>query len=211
MRSTNSNFILITSPERLEGEAETLQACFEAGLPWLHIRKPTWRRSSVRELIQQIPSKYHSRMVLHHHHKLCNEFSLGGLHVPAWMRKFHGLGQWKDYTKWKSRQDLTISTSVHELDELIVLPHLIDYAFCSPVYESISKVGYRPKVDWRFEKPAALLRIALGGIEASKFEDVRKRGFDGVAIMGAIWEEDDPVSSLQDQLTAWNQQQGHTS
>jgi thiamine-phosphate pyrophosphorylase len=81
----------------------------------------------------------------------------------------------------------------------------LDYCFLSPVYDSISKVGYRSagflgeeqKGEEQRRSPsplaAALARaplpvLALGGVGPGKLRELRAAGFAGAAVLGAVWQ-----------------------
>jgi len=74
----------------------------------------------------------------------------------------------------------------------------LDYCFLSPVYDSISKAGYRaagflaPGEGRRRRLAAALGRspvpvLALGGVGPGKLAELRDAGFAGAAVLGAVW------------------------
>lgn len=73
----------------------------------------------------------------------------------------------------------------------------LDYCFLSPVYDSISKAGYRSAGFLRTPRrrarlAAALARaplpvFALGGVEAGRVAELRAAGFAGAAVIGAVW------------------------
>ena len=47
--------------------------------------------------------------------------------------------------------------------------------------------------------------LALGGVTAGRLPQIRELGFDGVAVLGAVWQADDPVAAfceLQDAVYA---------
>ena len=80
-------------------------------------------------------------------------------------------------------------------------------AFLSPVFDSISKQGYKSEFSEQMNKftqlkPELIAEIkgrsiiALGGIDTDKIELARKVGFKGVASLGAIWNSKDPVEKF---------------
>ena len=68
-----------------------------------------------------------------------------------------------------------------------------DYVFLSPIFDSISKVGYHaafaPDLLNRAAEEKIIDRkvIALGGINAENIELVKQWNFGGVALLGDIW------------------------
>ncbi len=88
----------------------------------------------------------------------------------------------------------------HSLEELQVYKERCEYAFLSPIFDSISKKGYRST----FTDQAALSYaisgkniIALGGIDEDKIDICRKLGFAGVAVCGAIWNSSSIVEKFK--------------
>jgi len=227
LRTECMRLILLTLPSA--AEPVPLDACFEAGLQTLHVRKPDWTRPQLRAYLQTVAPRYHRRLVLHSCHELSAEFDVavsgasielvspatkfwstaatarvllriwGGAtpHSPPWDRSTevrvmvsttalsHVCDAWVDvhtqgvhYTERsrpeapirRPREGLTVSTSFHKLAQLRADWGGLDYAFLSPVYDSISKTGYGAA----FEEAAlgAALRtatvpvVALGGEEA---------------------------------------------
>lgn len=80
-------------------------------------------------------------------------------------------------------------------------------AFLSPVFDSISKQGYKSEFSEQMNKftqlkPELMAEIkgrnliALGGIDTDKIELARKVGFKGVASLGAIWNSKNPLEKF---------------
>ena len=185
--------ILITSSSTNSGESGVLTDLFEAGLERLHLRKPDASPTEVRKLLDSIPEKHLKKIVVHRFPELLNEFSLGGYHLYSGESLIKTQG--------------TISRSLHSLDELKNISEPLDYCFFGPVYESISKKGYVPKVSMpelgatlhtlkkaKTEKP---LVYALGGVRRRKIPELFNLGFDGVTLLGSIWGKRDPVSAFE--------------
>lgn len=89
----------------------------------------------------------------------------------------------------------TLSRSCHSLDELRNLGPRLDYVFLSPVFDSISKKGYRAAFT-AAELDEAATRglidnrvIALGGVTSARFDDLARWHFGGAAMLGAAWPE----------------------
>ncbi|MDY3787135.1 MAG: thiamine phosphate synthase, partial [Prevotella sp.] len=74
-------WIVITSPDFVSGEALFIDRLFGHGLDLLHLRKPGSTIEACRELLRQIPERWHSRIVLHDHFPLTGEFLLHGVHL----------------------------------------------------------------------------------------------------------------------------------
>ena len=174
--------IVITTPHFFPGEGEILTALFEAGMERLHLRKPECEEAALRALLDSLPAVYHPRIVLHEHFELANRYSIGGIHLnrrnPVAPAGFKG----------------SISRSCHSITELKEHSER-DYLFLSPIFESISKIGYGngfPPETLREASAAGLINervIALGGISPDTLPKLRPFAFGGVAVLGALWGE----------------------
>ena len=174
-------WITITSPEFLSGEAIFIDKLFSQGLDLLHLRKPEASLEAYNQLLIQIPEQWHSRIVLHEHFKLAEEYKLHGIHLNR------RCSQVPDSFRG------SISCSCHTLGEVKKQKDSKDYVFLSPIFDSISKVGYHAAFSPTSLKQAAIENIidekviALGGITANNISLVKEWHFGGVAFLGDIW------------------------
>ncbi len=177
--------IVMSAPHLFKEEGGVINALFEAGMDIFHLRKPGVSIPALRTLIEQIDQAYRNMLVLHQHHALCDEFQLPRRHYPEQLRQHHAASGFAD----QQQRGLILSTSIHDLDSISAC-NAFEYVFFSPVFDSISKAGYHSKLptNFRLERksgwPAV---IALGGIEARHVEQVSAMNFDGLAVLGAIW------------------------
>ena len=87
----------------------------------------------------------------------------------------------------------TVSRSCHSLEEVAAHRTATDYLFLSPVFDSISKQGYRsafPPAALREAAAAGIIDekvLALGGVSEANLPEVRGYGFGGAALLGDIW------------------------
>lgn len=174
-------WIIITSPEFLSGEATFIDKLFSSGLDLLHIRKPNASIEAYIQLISQIPSKWHNHIVIHEHFELAEEYNLYGIHLN------------RRCSKIPATFPGNISCSCHSLEEVVKEKETKNYVFLSPIFDSISKVGYHAAFSPILLKQAALENIidekviALGGITACNIPLAREWHFGGVAILGDLW------------------------
>lgn len=174
-------WIVITSPDFISGEATFIDRLFSEGLDLLHLRKPDASLKAYKRLLLQIPREWHSHIVLHEHFVLAEEFGLHGIHLNRRCSQisnaYHG----------------SISCSCHTIEEVITQKDSKDYVFLSPIFDSISKVGYHAAFSPTLLKQAAVENvidekvIALGGITANNIPLVKEWHFGGVALLGDIW------------------------
>ncbi|MFI3301750.1 MAG: thiamine phosphate synthase [Rikenellaceae bacterium] len=166
--------IVITQPSDIEGEGELISAILTTGVNRIHIRKPNWSSEKTAQLINQIPHNLRYQLTLHDHFELCKELGVGGIQLngrnPIAPQGFKGL----------------VSRSCHTISEL---EQECDYATLSPIYDSISKCGY--KSSFAAEELQAIKpnTIALGGVTPQNIPTLHALGFEGVAILGYMWQE----------------------
>ena len=88
----------------------------------------------------------------------------------------------------------TVSRSCHSLAEVAAWRDRLDYLFLSPVFDSISKQGYRagfaPEELLRAAREGIIDRrvMALGGITPDNLARVRAWGFGGAVVLGDLWQ-----------------------
>lgn len=175
--------VVITPPSFVTGEAETIRRLLDGGINRIHLRKPNAKEPDMRRLIEALPEEYYPRLSLHDQHRLAVEYRLGGVHLnarnPLRPEGFTGL----------------VSRSCHSLDELQACATTTDYRFLSPIFDSISKNGYRSAFDEETLRRAAARGVidartlALGGVEPERLPQLHEWGFGGAALLGCIWRD----------------------
>jgi thiamine-phosphate pyrophosphorylase len=199
--------LILISPETDHPREHAVVAeLFAAGLERFHVRKPHATITHLAAYLERIPVESRSRIVLHHHHELVAALGLGGRH---W-RDDRGAGTapvGATSGAGEARETLT-SRSCHDLATLRSCMGNFDSVFFGPVFPSISKPGYGPATSQIGEALGAILRlrsaeerrtevIALGGITADTAPRALALGFDGVAVVGAVWQASDPVAAFR--------------
>lgn len=177
--------LLITYDQEFPNEHEVLSRLFDAGLEILHIRKPLMNAEELARWIEEVPATYHKRLVLHGHHALVRQYQLKGWHLNA-----QSYADARNEACKAFRQEgYSCSYSAHSFAEIEKLKDEFDYFFLSPVFDSISKVGYQAAFNPEALMSFPLLKkcFALGGISPSKLELVEKWGFAGAAVLGRVW------------------------
>lgn len=184
--------IVVISPESEDPrEHAVLAELFAAGLTDYHLRKPAWSRDAVAVWLRALPGEFHGRVVLHSHHDLAAEFAVGGVHnAPAGAPAASVRGH-----------------AVHCLNELRGLLDARARLLLSPVFPSFSKPGYGPAFDHAdlrdiLAQSRRAEVIALGGIDSSRIAACRELGFDGVAVLGAVWQSADPFAAFTELAAA---------
>lgn len=188
--------IVITKPDFFHGEAAAIAQMLSDGrADTVHIRKPGATRQEVERLINHIPSILRHRLVLHDHHDLATAYALGGIHLNSrcpvppddWTPTSTG------WTRTVDGRRLTVSRSCHSMDELREWQDRCDYLSLSPIFDSISKQGYRAAfTDDELRRAASECLIdskvmALGGVTFARLAEVERMGFGGGMILGDAW------------------------
>jgi thiamine-phosphate pyrophosphorylase len=187
--------VLISHPESFPDEINLVVQLLDE-LPELifHLRKPKWNRIDLEIYLDEIPAAYHERIVVHSDEKLDVKFQLKGIHCTGQVRQTTG------------HISNFISTSFHSLKDVKLEGESFDYFFCSPVFQSISKKLHLPSEEWNLNRLSLDLSrkaVALGGIELNKLETVKSRGFQHIALLGAVWESSNPLASCREIYQTW--------
>lgn len=184
--------IVITNPKPITNEHSIINQIFSNGLDVLHLRKKEFTELQLREYIEAIPKNYYSRIKLHSHYHLANEYGLRGIHTSSTAQQREGV----------------VSKSFHSLEEIAKNRDVIEYGFLSPIFDSISKEGYKKEFD--FEEIRDYLAtcsqkiIALGGVDEDKIEILKELNFSGIALLGAIWQSENPIEKFIQIRERWN-------
>lgn len=181
-----TNLIVISHEKDVQDEVALTNDLFDAGLELFHLRKPHWNLEQQRRFLSGMKKENLEKISVHQHHETISEFGLKYCHVKE--RERQGV---------KRTAGLCYSTSFHNYPDLQSENHLWDYCFLSPLFNSISKKGYRSAFPPEFHIERKLCRrvFALGGITKDNIEEVFKKQFYGATILGTIWNE--PQDAVQ--------------
>ena len=193
--------VVVSNPAPVPREAEYFNRLFEAGLDVLHLRKPDAGEEVFNDLLRGIDPRYYGRLAWHHHHTVGEAWGIQRIHLTSVARQQTSTGQ---LDRWKAA-GRTISTSIHTQEEYTALPSSVDYTLLGPVFPSISKSGYQSASPLRApaRMPHATKVIAIGGITFHHCQAVYDLVFDGIAVLGSIWQQGDPVENFKQVQEAW--------
>ena len=133
--------IIITNPISIVNEINTIHALFECGLELLHVRKPGFSKEEMELFLSKIKLAYRSQLVLHQQHHLAQDFGINRIHFTENARAT------LDLESTNSQDDFVKSTSTHTMADFNKLDHCFEYAFLSPIHQSISKPDYKSDLD----------------------------------------------------------------
>lgn len=169
--------IYITPEDILPGEPAMVERVLDCGWDYVHLRHPGASLRDMRNLIEAIGQRYHGRLRLHGHFILASEFNLGGLHLNR---------RCMEVPPFYSGP---VSRSCHSVEE-VRRSKGCDYVTLSPVFDSISKPGYRAAFSTgelvslnEIAEPGV---IALGGVRPDRIKEIEKYNFRGFAVKGGI-------------------------
>jgi thiamine-phosphate pyrophosphorylase len=184
--------LIVISPESADRrEVPAMEGFFGAGLERYHVRKPSWTAADLEAWLVALPAAWRPKLVLHQHHGLVAKLGLGGAHE-------RDVGQ--------PRSGTAVSRSCHSLGGLQASLGLHESVIFGPVFPSMTKAGYGPAVDFPWDQLAVILGsrartlatqvIAIGGVDLQNLERCRDLGFDGAAVLGAVWSKEDPARAF---------------
>lgn len=181
--------IAITPPDTFDAEVSFINMILDAGWDYVHLRHPGASLTEMRRIIESIPQLYHSRLKLHGHFELINEFNLGGLHLnrrcPTPPAHYSG----------------KLSRSCHSIEEAANIGQY-EYVTLSPICDSISKADYKSTFTTEELKTIPKDKIiALGGITPESIDYVTQYPFAGIAVLGFLFSSKD-ITELKQRITA---------
>ena len=192
---------LVSSFHDIPNEIHVLNLLFCEGLEVFHLRKNRANGSEIghdkvteerlRDYIEKIPDCFRDRIILHSNFNLVQEYGLRGAHFT---KRYEYADYLKDSnTAVDTKPFRKIGFSLHSTTEIETYSCTYDYLFLSPVFDSISNIGYNSKFNLtRLKKflnnvPCKSKIIALGGMNDTKVEKVNELGFNGLSLLGFIW------------------------
>ncbi|WP_051359956.1 thiamine phosphate synthase [Adhaeribacter aquaticus] len=197
----NSKFVIaaikdINSINEFDGAV--INNLFLKGLDLFYVRGILFTEVSAEEILKKVQPIFHSRVIL--------PFSVTSFKVEGDFVRHLKEAERKANMLTPNLSGRKYSTSIHSLPDIDNLPDYFNYVYYSPLFESISKPGYLPKqrLDEVKEELKKIrqrqknlpLVIGLGGVKVENINEVKKSGFDGAALMGALWQSEDPVKAF---------------
>jgi thiamine-phosphate pyrophosphorylase len=188
--------IVISPPEDIPDEPETVCRVLERSSATFHLRKPGQADGQLADYLKQIPARHHPRIMVHGHVGLFSRFSLKGIHFSERERveNLQCLRQLR-----RELPGCRISSAFHRIADIPENDGLFDYLFLSPIFDSISKPGHHAAFDHaflrRFLSHTNHRVIALGGVDVQRAATVASLGFKGLAVLGAVWQTASPLKA----------------
>ena len=185
--------IVISPPASIKNENKLVLGLFTRGLKLFHLRKPGYSKLQLRNYLMQIPAKFHKKIVIHSHYALVIEFNLKGVHLTEKTRR-------KNLPAFFVSKKHSLSASFHSIEAIYRSKRKYNYAFLSPVFDSISKNNY--KSNFKEAELSGLTKknknvVALGGINPYTIKKIKQLDFLGAATLGYIWESQNPIKAFE--------------
>ncbi len=161
----------------------------------VHIRKKGYSNEEIDNFCANLVSTGVDRslITLHGSLELVKKYGFGGVHLPLNMAD-----------KSTLPEGVLLSVSCHTVEEAERATVMgVDYLFLSPIFDSVSKKGYlsahKPDElrEWLKQRVGTTKIVALGGITRKNISLPYEWGFDGVALLGTIWQGDSPTDAYQ--------------
>ncbi len=182
--------IVISSETEILDEASKINQLFSVGMTLFHLRKPFASRKQCKRLITAIDAQYHQYIMLHQFYDLVAEFQVKGVHLKEGFRDVLQ-DKGSDFTQKFQREGFCVSASFHTREKLEACTIPFDYFLLSPVFDSLSKKGYKGK---GFDVSNSHKTIVgLGGITEKTIPSMERLGYKGMAVLGAVWGTENPV------------------
>ena len=173
-------------PSYIPGEVRLVKGLLARGVKTFHLRKPSWGRQATDNFLAELTPNEQRSVMLHQYPDLRQSYPVKGIHFSSRLPLANQQALLRE-------RGWAFSTSVHNLDQISKLPSGFRMVYISPVFDSISKTNHFANFEWSELK--AFLRkqksppplYALGGIEAENLPYVKDLGFQGAAVLGALW------------------------
>ena len=191
--------IIISPSERKDSEIPYLLNMYEQGLPTYHLRKTKFSTRELRNFIEEIPEKYHKRIVIHTHHELVMKFDLKGVYISRShkKRKIRTVLRMA-WFKLRKRK-LKLSVTFRSIEDILDYDKKYDYVLLSPVFDSLSgnfQSGFSEHSLRHAMKNTKYKVVARGGASIENLQLAHELGFDGVALHSSIWKAKNPLEAF---------------
>ena len=201
--------IVVSSAYDIENEIGLIELMFRKGMYKFHLRKPNYTTKDYETFLDRLHPKFRKHIIIHSRHNMAFRYKLKGINLGRNHKRTKLKTFWKVFKMKLINKKLIVTSEFDSLTQFNASRYPYDYVMLSPVYDSISKKGKRSKFNHSRLKKAFKTKknyevYAGGGITASRIPHCQELGFDGVAVMGSIWESEDPIASFEECLNVCN-------
>ena len=193
--------VLFTSNDKFRSEIYIVIKMLENGLETLHIKKPNFSKKQMTAYINQIPEKYHRKLIIHSFYSLIFKYNLKGIHISKKFRTKTAQFKTLLFLLRFFNKKKHISCSCHSIEQLLEIPKFYSYVLLTPVFNHHEMNAKFSKNTLENIIPQVNFDVyASGGINLENMHELESIGFKGVSLMGSIWFNDDkqPLANFID-------------
>lgn len=171
----------MTCPKFFVEEDKILADLFDEGLDNLHLQKPGASPLYSERLLTLLGDNYHSKITVHGHFYLKEEYKLKGIHIDD------------AYTEAPVGYKGNISRTCHAISELADNKRRSNYVFLHPVFDSQTNADEKSNFtidELRRAHREGLIDkkvYALGGVNLDNVQLIKELGFGGIVVSGDLW------------------------
>ena len=171
----------MTKPTFFVEEDKILSNLFEEGLDNLHLYKPGASPMYSERLLTLLSDDYHSKITVHGHFYLKEEYRLHGIHIDD------------AHTEPPVGYKGNISRTCHVINELKEAKKHANYVFLHSIFDSQTNADEKQSFTRQELEEAARQGLidkkvyALGGMNIDNIHEAKDLGFGGVVICGDLW------------------------
>ena len=173
--------IVMTKPTFFVEEDKILTNLFEEGLENLHLYKPGASPMYSERLLTLLGEDYHSKITVHGHFYLKEEYHLKGIHIDD------------AHTEPPTGYKGNVSRTCHLIEELKEAKKKSNYVFLHSIFDSQTNIDEKASFTMEQLEEAAKNNLidkkvyALGGMNLDTVKAVKDLGFGGIVICGDLW------------------------
>lgn len=174
----------ITSEVEVFREQERIINFIQSGyVNYFHIRKPSFSEQQMREYLAIFPNEVRQKLSLHDFHSLAFKMGIGGIHINK-----------RNPILKEEYNEKRVSVSCHSIEQVKEWKEIANYVFLSPIFDSISKKGYKSAFSFNELKKYFNDKIldnkvvALGGVTKDNIKELENIGFSSCALLSDLWQ-----------------------
>ena len=168
--------IIMTKSTFFVEEDKILSALFEKGMDNLHLYKPGTEPVYSERLLTLLPEDYYSKITVHDHFYLKEEYRLRGIHLNDCQ------------TEPPQRYKGNISRTCHQLEELKEAKKNSSYVFLNIVFDSQGNLTMKEELKEASRRGLIDKKVyAQGDISLDTIRQLKDLGFGGVVICDDLW------------------------
>ena len=173
--------IVMTQPTFFVEEDKILTSLFEEGLDCLHLYKPDSSPMYAERLLTLLSSDYYSKIVVHDHFYLKEEYKLRGIHIDD------------EHIPVPNKYKGKLSRTCTRIENLKETKRNADYVFLKSIFDSQTFANEKSLFTANELEEAAKRGLidrhvyALGGMNIDNLRIAKDLGFGGVVISGDLW------------------------